>query len=162
MSATSLDKQEIVSSLIETYRKIMGKWHLHNGGHVLYHTENRRDHGLIFLCPEFANLRIIVFTRKVAENHGRVFPVPILFYGHEFARLVIGHELSNLRIFIFRELPRYSVWKQFDNSIIRDEKKNIRDTPWHSVWYRQDIDGNNSVIFSDLGVKVSSLMVIGC
>ena len=50
-------------------------------------------------------MRIIVFTRKVAENHERVFLVPSLFYGHEFARLVIGHELSNLRIFIFRDIP---------------------------------------------------------
>ena len=58
------DKQEIVSSLIETYRNMMGKWHLHNGGPDFF-----------LSCHEFANYRISI-TRRVSfsfhtEVHGR-------------------------------------------------------------------------------------------
>ena len=75
-------------------------------------------------------------------------------------------ELSNFCLpwpsAILRVIKRNSIIRKFGIKKKYRSEKNIRDTPWHSVWYRQDIEGNDSVIFSDLGVKVSSLMVIGC
>ena len=109
-----------------------------------------------YSCHELSNLRIIVFTRKVAENHGRAFPVPRLFYGHEFARLVIGHELSRLvlgptdQLEVIIEFQSHGLSRRsrktkirkfdnsgqrtsrgtrkikFDNSKIRDKKDKIR------------------------------------
>ena len=161
LKAASLDKQEIVSSLIETYRNIMRKWRIHNGGH-----------GFFLSCHEFANYRISI-TRRVSfsfhtDGHGRsrIFLVTRLVLGPTDRREVI-FELSNFCLpwpsAILRVIKRNSIIRKFGiKKKYRGEKKNIRDTPWHSVWYGQDIEKNDSVIFSDLGVKVSSLMVIGC
>ena len=72
----------------------------HSKGGLLFvlHTECLGDHG-VFLCPEFSNFRIFVFTRNVAEITD--FPCP------EFAnyRIVSSHGLSRkVTDFLSRDL----------------------------------------------------------
>lgn len=74
--AASLDKQKIVSSLIETYRNIMGKWRLHNGVHVLYHTENRRGHGFFSFLSRIRELANFNHTES------------LFFFSHGWSRTV--------------------------------------------------------------------------
>ena len=117
---------------------------------------NNKDYLLV------PNYRIIEFCLHT-EYHGlsRIF-----FFVTNF--LFSCHELSNYRIFVFRDSPWFPVWlkinslirkfvtkiipwfsvilrvtiRKFENSLIRDRERLFRDLPWFSVWLKR----NNSLI----------------
>ena len=96
-----------------------------NFNHTEYHGRSRIF--FFFSCPELSNFRIFVFTRNIADGHGFLssfFSCPefsnfrILSFCPETCPWTHWPTGGNYRIFVFRDLPRFSVWLK-ENSLIR-------------------------------------------
>ena len=85
-----------------------------------------------YLHTEYHGLsRIFLFLSRIIELSNFIFLVP---------RLVFCPELSNFRIFVFRDFPWFSVWlKEIIRKFANSWQRLFRDSLCFSVWLKEII-----------------------